>query len=412
MTDFIHYQNGSLHIEDVCLETLAKTLPTPFYAYSQNTITDAYEACAQAFKSVGIDMDIHYAVKANTNPKIIELLAQKGAGGDVVSGGELMIALKGGIQAENIIFSGVGKTQEELELALDKKIGQINVESINELKLLNELALKKNIIPNVTLRVNPDVDADTHERITTGRRHDKFGIDFEQVPEVYRMGSDMTGINLCGMAVHIGSQIFETNAFRDAYQVLKEIAYRLRKDGMKVERLDLGGGIGTDYADCRNKTDFTIWAQAVQEVFKNDDFKLAIEPGRSLVAQSGVVVTRSIYIKENPFYMHKFLILDAAMNDLIRPSLYDAYHHILPVNEPISEDIQTYDIVGPICESTDAFAKNRALPIIEEGDLVVIGSAGAYGHVMASTYNMRPIPAEILVNGAQHQVIRERTMPY
>lgn len=408
MKDYISYKDGKLWLESCSIKNLAAQTETPFYAYSANGITNAYTECVKAFSAAQIDMTVHYAVKANTNKDLINLLAREGAGADVVSSGEMLRAIAGGIPADKIIFSGVGKTRDELALALEKRIGQINVESSNELVLLNQISLEAgDFRPNVTIRINPNVDAKTHEKISTGLKHNKFGIDYDDVPALYRLASEMQGINLCGLSVHIGSQILDTAGFSAAYGRLRDMALSLRQEGLTVERLDLGGGMGVDYTNCRNRADFAVWAKAVADVFKKDDFHLAVEPGRSLVAQAGILVTRVIYVKQSGG--RKFLIIDAAMNDLIRPALYDAYHHILPAIEPPENTVyETYDIVGPICESGDTFAKDRRLPQVQEGDLLVIGSVGAYGHVMAGTYNMRPLPAEILVDDSQMTIIRPR----
>lgn len=409
---FIDYKNNVFHIEDVSMSSLAEQYPTPFYAYSQSSIQNAYRNCLNAYQNHGVDIHIHYAVKANTNKDIIKTLADEGAGADVTSGGELMRALEGGVHPDKIIFSGVGKTRDELKLALNKKIGQINVESFNELKALNHVASEQDDFnPNVCIRVNPDVDPKVHAKISTGKKQTKFGINHEEVPEIYKMGSEMAALNLCGIAAHIGSQVMAIETFEEEYKVLKQMGLDLRTQGLKVERMDIGGGLGVDYSDCRNQPQFDDWAKYAAKVFKDTDFHLAIEPGRSLVGQSGIFVTRIIYIKESGG--RKFAIVDGAMNDLLRPTLYDAYHQILPVKQSEGGATEKYDVVGPVCETGDYFALDRELTSeLKEGDLLSIGSAGAYGHVMASTYNMRPLPAELLIHGKDVRVIQPHRSPY
>lgn len=402
----IAYRGGTgdarLHVEDVSLERIAEAVGTPTYCYSSGALVARYRAFAGA---VG-NAKICYSVKANDNPAILRTLKNEGAGADVVSGGELHQALAAGIAADNIVFAGVGKQRPEMALALDAGIAQFNVESEAELEVLNEVAIARNMRAPVALRVNPNVDAATHEKITTGRKENKFGIDFSQVPAVYAHAENLPGINAVGLAVHIGSQLTQLAPFEAAFERLAGLVEDLRAAGRTVSRLDLGGGLGISYGD-EMPPALEAYGKLVQSIQARLGAEIVLEPGRSLVGPIGLLLTRVIYVKNSG--ARSFVIVDAAMNDLLRPSLYDAYHAVQPViAAPDGAPRETVDIVGPICESGDVLASAREMPVLREGDLLAIRDTGAYGAVMASTYNGRPLPAEVLVRGADFAVTRAR----
>ena len=404
--DHFQYCDGVLLGEDVSLSDIAEDVGTPFYAYSNATLERHYNAFSQAFD--GMDTMVCYSVKANSNIAVVRTLARLGAGADVVSGGELKRALEAGIPANKIVFSGVGKTRQELGDALKVGIMQINVESEPELEALSEIALNLGAQAAVAFRVNPDVDAQTHAKISTGKAENKFGIEWNRVHEIYKKASDMAGIYPVGLAMHIGSQLTETGPFREAYIRMRELVSKLRADGLNVERLDLGGGLGIPYGDTEGPLAGPVeYAQIVRDVFADFDGKLMFEPGRVIAGNAGVLVTRVIYVKEGA--TRDFAIVDAAMNDLTRPSLYDAFHEIVPVilADDDSESVP-YDVVGPICETGDTFCTQRKLPRLAAGDLLAIRSAGAYGATMASSYNTRPLVPEVMVRGKDFSVIRRR----
>jgi diaminopimelate decarboxylase len=403
MTGFA-YRNGILHAEGVALPHIAETLGTPTYVYSSAAITANYRAYETAFG--GQNIGIHFALKANGNLGVVALLASLGAGADIVSIGEMKRALAAGIPPAHIVFSGVGKTREELAEAVKAGIAQINVESEPELEALDQLAQSLGRRQRIVLRVNPDVDARTHEKISTGKKGDKFGIPYDEVPTVYQRAAAMAGVEIAGIAVHIGSQLTELSPFRGAYAKLADLVRNLRASGLPVEAIDLGGGIGVTYKTEKPPA-IEDYATVVLETVGNLGCRLAIEPGRSIVASAGVLLSRVVYRKAgNP---NAILILDSGMNDLMRPSMYGAYHPILPVIEPASNaPLAETDVVGPVCESGDTFARGRNLPPIAAGDLVAFGAAGAYGSSMSSTYNARPLSAEVLVRGNDFDVVRPR----
>ena len=404
--DHFQYCDGVLLGEDVSLSDIAEDVGTPFYAYSNATLERHYNAFSQAFD--GMDTMVCYSVKANSNIAVVRTLARLGAGADVVSGGELKRALEAGIPANKIVFSGVGKTRQELGDALKVGIMQINVESEPELEALSEIALDLGAQAAVAFRVNPDVDAQTHAKISTGKAENKFGIEWNRVHEVYKKASSMAGIHPVGLAMHIGSQLTETGPFREAYIRMRELVSKLRVDGLNVERLDLGGGLGIPYGDTEGPLAGPVeYAQIVREIFADFDGRLMFEPGRVIAGNAGVLVTRVIYVKEGA--TRDFAIVDAAMNDLTRPSLYDAFHEIVPVNLA-DDDGKTvpYDVVGPICETGDTFCTQRRLPRLAAGDLLAIRTAGAYGATMASSYNTRALVPEVMVRGKDFSVIRRR----
>jgi len=403
--DFFPYRDGELFAEGVAVARVAEAVGTPFYLYSAGALSARYHAFADAFAAER--PLICYAVKANSNLAVLRVFAQLGAGADVVSEGELRRALAAGIPPERIVFSGVGKTRAELDAALSAGIHQINVESIPELRRLSALAAARGRTARVAIRVNPDVDALTHAKIATGKRESKFGIDIEDASEAYRLAGELPGIEPVGLAVHIGSQTGGgLRPFREAFERLAELVIELRQIGLVVRRVDLGGGLGIRYRD-ETPPDATAYAALVRDIFTPLDLDIACEPGRVLVGPAGLLVARVIYAKEGA--SKRFVILDAAMNDLIRPALYDAWHDIVPVRLPaLGAVLSPADVVGPVCETGDTFATGRDLPPLAEDDLVALTGAGAYGAVMSSTYNSRLLVPEVLVDGRRFAVIRPR----
>jgi len=398
------YRAGELHAEDVALGRIAAAVGTPFYCYSSAAIAGAYNSFAGAF--TGDNAVIHYAVKANSNQAVIRLLARLGAGADVVSEGELRRALAAGVPASRIVFSGIGKTESELVFALEQRICQINIESVGEIELLSRVAQRLGTTATVALRVNPDVDAQTHAKISTGKKENKFGIDLTQAADAYRLAARLPGLKPVGLAVHIGSQITDLAPYEAAFRRLVELALVLRAEGLAVDRLDFGGGLGLRY---RSETPPTIadYAALVRRITHNLRFELAFEPGRAIVGNAGILVCRALYVKTGA--TRRFIVQDAAMNDLIRPSLYEAWHEIVPVREPApGAPMEPADVVGPVCETGDTFAVARPLPPVAPGDLLAILSTGAYGAVMSSSYNTRLLVPEVIVNGGDFAVIRPR----
>ncbi|MGB3811183.1 MAG: diaminopimelate decarboxylase [Parvibaculum sp.] len=399
------YRDGILHAEDVAITDIAESIGTPFYCYSSATLKRHARVFMDAFK--GQPARLCYSVKANSNLAVVATLAREGAGADVVSEGELRRALAVGIPASKIVFSGVGKTAAEMSFALETGIDQFNVESEPELELLSQLASARGLVAKIAIRVNPDVDAKTHEKIATGKAENKFGISWKRAPAVYARAAELPGINACGIDVHIGSQLTSLEPFETAFRRVAGMVETLRAQGHKITHIDLGGGLGIPY---RGDNDIPPhpdeYAAMVKRTVGHLDCELTFEPGRLIVGNAGILVSRVIYEKEGDD--RKFLIIDAAMNDLIRPTLYDAYHEIRAVVEPASAERVTYDVVGPVCETGDFLAKGRDLPQLKAGDLVAIMSAGAYGAVQASTYNTRPLVPEVLVNDGKYAVIRAR----
>ena len=403
MTQF-SYRDGALHADAVPLAEIAASVGTPFYCYSATALESAWRAFAAAF--AGQDATICFALKANSNLAVIRTLAALGAGADVVSEGELRRALAAGVPAGKIVFSGVGKSRGEMTAALEAGIFQLNVESLPELEALSEVASGLGRTADIALRVNPDVDAGTHHKISTGKKENKFGIDFDHAREFYARAAGLPGIRPVGLAVHIGSQLTSLEPFRHAFKKTAHLVEALRADGRTVTRLDLGGGLGIVYRD-EIPPDIAGYAAVVREATRDLGVHVVLEPGRALVGNAGVLVSRVLYVKSG---LHRrFVILDAAMNDLIRPSLYDAWHCIVPVAEPAAgSQPEPFDVVGPVCETGDTFATQRPLVAPKAGDLMALRSAGAYGAVMASTYNTRPLVPEVMVNGDRFAVIRHR----
>ncbi len=403
MTAFA-YRAGWFHAEAVSLARVAEAVGTPVYCYAGSVLADGYRAFAAAF--AGQDAGICYALKANSNLAVVGTLARLGAGADVVSEGELMRALAAGIPADRIVFSGVGKTRAEMKAALTAGIFQLNVESLPELEALSQVAAGLGVTAPVALRVNPDIDAGTHHKISTGRKENKFGIDIDHAREAYAFAAGLPGVRAVGVAVHIGSQLTSLAPFRAAFKKAAHLVQALRADGHAIDRLDLGGGLGIVYREETPPTP-TDYAALVAEATQGLGCRVLLEPGRALVGNAGVLLTRVLYVKTG---LHRrFVIVDAAMNDLIRPSLYDAWHGILPVAEPMPGSVaEPFDVVGPVCETGDTFAVQRPLVAPRPGDLMAVLSAGAYGAVMASTYNTRPLVPEVLVDGDRFAVIRPR----
>ncbi len=400
----IKYKNGNLNVESVDVSRIVKEVGTPFYCYSHNKIVNQYRGLADALSSSKVS--IYFAVKANSNSSIIKTLAKEGAGADVVSLGEFKRCLVAGVDPKKIVFSGVGKTTEEIAEALNKDIFQINVESEAELININAIAKSLGKVAMIGLRVNPDVDAKTHEKITTGKKENKFGIDLKDAPIFFSKASTLSNVSMKSLAVHIGSQLLELSPYKAAYKKIAEMARYLRSTGHEISHLDLGGGLGIPYSD-ENIADLYAYNQIISETVGNLDCKLSIEPGRYLVGEAGILITRVIYIKQGE--QKKFVIVDGAMNDLIRPTLYEGFHAIVPVTEKnLSSQKSLCDVVGPICESGDYFAKDRMLPEVSQNELLAITCSGAYGAVMASNYNSRPLIPEVLVSNDVFSVIRER----
>jgi diaminopimelate decarboxylase len=401
----ITYRDGTLCVEGVTLDRIAEAVGTPAYVYSAAAIEGAWRRFSAAFEGQP-DVSICYALKANSNLAVVALLARLGAGADVVSEGELRRALAAGVPPARIVFSGVGKTREEMAFALETGVHQINVESLNELEALSEVAVRLGRRARVAIRINPDVDALTHAKISTGKAENKFGIDLAHAPAAFRRAAALPGIEPAAVAVHIGSQLTSIDPFRLAFTRIAQLVPRLRAEGIAISGLDLGGGLGIRY---RGETppDLDAYAAMVKEVTAGLGCTLTFEPGRLLVGNAGLLLARVLYVKAGA--TRRFLVLDAAMNDLIRPALYEAFHDIVPVRQaPGKVEKTPVDVVGPVCESGDTFATQRLLPPFMEGDLAALLSAGAYGAVMSSTYNSRLMVPEVLVHGDRFDVIRPR----
>ncbi|KAJ56097.1 diaminopimelate decarboxylase [Actibacterium mucosum KCTC 23349] len=404
--DHFLYRDGILHAEDVPLSQIAAAVGTPFYCYSTATFTRHFRLFDEALE--GMPHLVCYAMKANSNQAILTLMANLGAGVDVVSGGEYARARAAGFEGDKIVFSGVGKTRDEMRTALAGGIRQFNLESEPEMRVLDQVARAMGVVAPVTVRVNPDVDAKTHEKIATGKSENKFGIPIAKAREVYAEIATLEGLRVVGIDVHIGSQLTDLEPYRLAYRKVAELTDVLRADGHAIERLDLGGGLGIPYERSNDAPPLPVeYGAMVREELGHLNAEIEIEPGRLIAGNSGVLVTEVIYLKEGEG--RDFLIVDAAMNDLIRPSMYAAHHDIVSVVEPAAgADPATYDVVGPVCESGDTFAKQRVMAQSGPGDLIAFRSAGAYGAVMASEYNSRPLVPEVLVSGDQFAVIRPR----
>ncbi len=404
--DHFDYRGGVLHAENVALDAIAEAVGTPVYVYSAATLTRHYQVFEEAL--AGLPHLICYAMKANSNLAVLRLMASLGAGMDVVSGGEYRRAVAAGVPGDRIVFSGVGKTAEEMRLALEGGIRQFNVESEPELEALSAVATGMGLRAPIAIRINPDVDARTHAKIATGKAENKFGIPIGRARAVYAEAAALPGIEVVGIDVHIGSQLTELAPFEAAFGKVAELTGLLRADGHDIRRLDLGGGLGIPYARGNEVPPLPFdYGEVIRRTVGHLGCEIEIEPGRLIAGNAGVLLARVIYRKHGAG--RDFLILDAAMNDLIRPAMYDAWHDVVPVVQPpAGVDLAPVDIVGPVCETGDTFATARPMPPLSAGDLVAFRSAGAYGAVMASEYNSRPLVPEVMVSGDHYAVVRQR----
>ncbi|NGM44207.1 diaminopimelate decarboxylase [Rhodobacter sp. SGA-6-6] len=404
--DHFLYQGGILHAEDVAIPDIAAAVGTPFYVYSTATLTRHFRLFTEALAP--LPHLVCFAIKSLSNVAVLKVLGDLGAGMDVVSIGEYLRAKAAGVPGERIVFSGIGKTRAEIRMALEGGIRQFNVESEPEMRAISEIATSMGVVAPIAIRVNPDVDAKTHEKIATGKSENKFGIPIAKAHAAYAEAAALPGLRIVGVDVHIGSQLTDLAPFEAAFRKVRELTLALRADGHRIERLDLGGGLGIPYTRSNDAPPLpTDYGAMIKRVLGDLDAEIEIEPGRLISGNSGLLVAGVIYVKNGEG--RDFLILDAAMNDLVRPSMYGAHHDILPVAEGApGAPTQPFDVVGPVCETGDTFAKARELPLLAEGDLVAFRSAGAYGAVMASEYNSRPLIPEVLVQGHQFAVIRER----
>lgn len=385
------------------ISKIAAEVGTPFYLYSEQKLRDNFKSFADAVKPLK-KATVCFAVKSNFNPTILKILAVMGAGADIVSGGELELALQAGVPADKIVFSGVGKTRAELTAAITAGIKQINAESESEIRLINEIAIGLNKTAAVGIRVNPDVDARTHEKITTGKKENKFGIDWNDARRLFLSAEQFKGISLHGIEVHVGSQILELSPFREAFVKTKKMLNDLKEHGVSIQTVDVGGGLGVAYKTDESAPSPADYIAVLQDVLGDFDGEFVFEPGRCISGDAGVLVASVVRVKQTGD--KRFAVLDAGMSDLVRPAMYDAYHNIEAVKG--GEAFERYDVVGPICESADIFGKDRMLPELNEGDLIAIETAGAYGAAMASNYNGRPLIAEVLTDNDRYAVIRRR----
>jgi diaminopimelate decarboxylase len=404
--DHFLYHNGELHAEDVAIAEIADAVGTPFYCYSTATLTRHFKLFSDALNP--LPHLVCFAVKSNSNVAVLKTLGDLGAGMDVVSIGEYLRARAAGVPGDRIVFSGVGKTRAEMRQALEGGIRQFNVESEPELDALSEVAAGMGLRAPVALRVNPDVDAGTHDKISTGRKEDKFGVPISRARDIYARAATLPGIEIVGIDMHIGSQLVDLAPFEAAYAKMADLTRALRADGHTISRLDLGGGLGIPYTRSNATPPLpTDYGAMVKRVLGDLEVEIEIEPGRLISGNAGLLVSRVIYRKQGEG--REFLIVDAAMNDLARPAMYGSHHDIIPVTEaPPASPVAPVDIVGPVCESGDTFAKARDLPLVQAGELIAFRSAGAYGAVMASEYNSRPLVPEVLVHGDHFAVIRAR----
>ena len=402
--DFFNYKNGELYCEEVPLSELAAEVGTPAYVYSTATLLRH----ARVFRSAlrGLDVLACFAVKAAPNLALLSLFAREGYGFDIVSGGELFRALQAGGDPCKIVFSGVGKRQDEMEAALDAGIFQFNCESEEELRQLSEVAARRKLVAPVALRVNPDVDARTHPHVATALSSSKFGVPSARARKAYRLAASLPGIQVVGVACHIGSQIASVRPFVEAATKMRGLVQQLRSDGHDILRLDMGGGLGVPYGDGPEPASPRQYGEALVRALRGLDVKVLVEPGRLLVANAGVLLSRVLLRKQGQG-ARRFVVIDAGMNDLLRPALYQAHHDLEPVARP-RKGAEVVDVVGPVCESADVLAKRRRVPPLETGDLIVLRTAGAYGMAMASQYNARPRPPEVLVDGRSWRIIRAR----
>ena len=404
--NFFQVHDGELYCEDVPLRRIADEVGTPVYVYSTATLERHFTVFRDAFAPRKVL--IAYAVKANSNLSVLRTLALLGAGADTVSEGEIRRALAAGVRPDRIVFSGVGKTRRELAFAVQAGVAEINVESEPELDALAEVAELLDARPQITFRVNPDVEAGGHAKISTGKSDNKFGVSFSEAERLYAKASASPHLLPIGVSCHIGSQISDLKPMAKAFAKMRGLVERLRDQGLSVPRLDLGGGLGAPYFDLPDPPSPAEFAAMVEEVLEGLDVELVREPGRVIAANAGILLSRVIHVHERP-EGRRFLVVDGAMNDLVRPAMYDAFHDIRPVNEPRpGANLATYDVVGPICETGDTFCRDRALPPLAAGDLVAFMTAGAYGAAMSSEYNTRPLVPEVLVSGDRYAVVRPR----
>lgn len=399
----VQYKDHELFMENVSINEIANSIGTPCFIYSYESIEKNFNDYKEAFSN--LDPIICYSIKANSNIAVLKAFSNLGAGFDIVSGGELKRVLIAGIDSPKIVFSGVGKTEDEIKEALDANILFFNIESTEELKTINKVANEIGKMAPIALRVNPDIDPETHPYISTGFKKSKFGIEIDKAVEVYKQASKMEGINVVAIDAHIGSQIFDLSSFADSLKKLIHLAEGLKNEGVDIKYIDIGGGLGISYKREEIPPDVAQFAKVIKNEIADRPYKLVLEPGRSLIGNAGIMVTKVIYIKEGAD--KKFVIVDAAMNDLIRPTFYNSYHEIVPVIENNS-DKEIVDIVGPICETGDFLAVDREFPKTQNGDYLAVLSAGAYGSVMASNYNSRPRAAEVMVKGSEFFLIKER----
>ena len=399
-----NYKNGELLIEGINVSDIAEKIKTPFYCYSLNHLKEQYTKLDESIELK--DYEICFSIKSNSNQSIIKTFSKLGSGADVVSIGELKRALKAGIPSKKIVFSGVGKTSEEIEYAIKNDILMFNVESISELKKISQISKDLNIKSNISLRMNPDISAGGNEKISTGKAQDKFGIDWKSTIESYDFAASLPGIKIIGIDFHIGSQINEIKPFEESLDLLVGIISELRKKGHDIKVFDIGGGLGVQYHPKEKPLDIKKYGKLLSEKLGEIECKIIIEPGRFLTANSAILVTKIIYIKNTE--TNNFLIVDAAMNDFIRPTLYGSYHEIITINEDKKGNLSNYDIVGPVCETGDYFGKKIPIGKVDEEDLLAIKSVGAYGSVLSSNYNTRASINEILVNNDEFEIIRDR----
>ena len=406
---YLSYKNlhnkNELYVENVAISEIAKQVGTPFYCYSRLTLFENYQNFVDAFAGNKIsDYKICYAIKANYNFHLVKILADLGAGIDAVSAGEIHRAIKAGINPKKIVFAGVGKTREDLTFALQNGVEEFSVESAEEMFLLNEVASNLHKIAKFSLRVNPDVDAKTHHKISTGRKGDKFGVDIDLVEEIYALASKLPALEIYGISMHIGSQITNLEPFKIAFDRLRKICQNLIKKGFKIKNLDFGGGVGINYQNDKTINIYEYIA-LIKETIQDLDVKVTIAPGRAIVGNIGLLITKVIYLKETP--RKNFVIIDGAINDLMRPGLYDSYHEVLPVEKKAGFKA-IFDFAGPVCETTDILAKDREVFIPKPNDLFAFCSAGAYGSSMSNEYNCRPLVPEVLVDDNNFKIIRRR----
>ncbi|RLJ71383.1 diaminopimelate decarboxylase [Hydrogenivirga caldilitoris] len=398
---YLEVKDGELYLEGVSLKSLAQEFGTPLYVYSASYIRDRIKAYKEAFSGALIC----YAVKANFNPEVIRVAGEEGAGADIVSGGELLAALKGGIDPAKIVYAGVGKTVPELELAVEKEILMFNVESRDELYVLDEIAGRLGKKARIAIRVNPDVDPKTHPYISTGMKKSKFGVNFETAKEEYRLARELKNLEIVGIHCHIGSQLLDVSPYREAVEKVVGLYRELTEEGFEIRYLDIGGGLGIKYKpEDRGPSPHEL-AKEVLPLLEGVEAQLILEPGRSITGNAGLLISQVQFLKDKE--IKHFIIVDAGMNDLVRPAIYDAYHHVVPVESKGREHIIA-DIVGPICETGDFLARDRRIEWLERGDYIAVLSAGAYGFAMASHYNVRPRPAEVLIENGSYRLIRKR----